>query len=191
MQVQGLPVSPEGLTISRTAPHYSLVEILWLLTYPNIHLKTPCSFPFPMSLVFSHWHKDHRYCPCWPGSKSPAIKVQLSPCLRCARLWLLLPCAEVLTGGTVWGWWQLLHLAPCVFLPGRAAGFWYLLWATCVEALGWFTAFHTKHMRWRLLLAQAASTSACATLCWAQPLLQGRQWGLHLPSSRAGSYYSQ
>lgn len=58
MQVQGLPVSLEGLTISRTAPHYSLVEILWLLTYPNFHLKTPSMFPFPVAVVFSHWHKD-------------------------------------------------------------------------------------------------------------------------------------
>lgn len=125
-------------------------------------------------------------CPrCWPGSKSPAIKVQLSPFLRCARLWLLLPCAEVLTGGTLWGWWQLLHLAPGVFLPGRDAGFWYPSWAAaCVDVLGWFTAFHTEHTRGKQLLAQAAPTSACTTLWWAQPLLQGRLWGPLLSQSR-------
>lgn len=46
MLVQGLPVSPEGLASSRTAPHYSLLEILWLLTFPNVHLKVPL-LPFP------------------------------------------------------------------------------------------------------------------------------------------------
>lgn len=35
--------------------------------------------------------------------------MQLSPCLKCARLWFLLPCGDVFTGGS---WWQLLHLAP-------------------------------------------------------------------------------
>lgn len=182
MQMQGLPVSPEGLTSSRTAPHYYLMEILWLLTFPIGHLKVPSPFPFPVSLVFSHWHKDlsqilslltweqESSCKgatlalCWSTHWRDSVRL-----------------VAALTRGTV-----------CVSLPGRAAGFWYPSWAaTRVEVLGWFTAFHTKHLRGKLLLAQAASTSAYSTLRWAQPLLQGRQWGLHLGSCRVGSHYSQ
>lgn len=115
----------------------------------------------------------------------------LSPCPRCARLWFLLPWAEVLTGGTVRGWWQPLHLAlrvsawqnSWVVIP-------FMSCCLCGTSVLVYSLSH-QHMRGKLLLAQAASTSACIMLCSAQPLLQGRQWRLHLPSCRVDSHYSQ
>lgn len=176
MQLQGLPVSPEGLTSSRTAPHYSLMEILWLLTYPNIYLKTPCSIRFPVSLVFSHWHKDlsqilslltweqESFCKGVTQPLPEVCQAFVPPALGWSTHWRdSARLVAALTPGTacVSAWqnsWVVIPFMSCC------------LCGTCALV---YSLSH-QHMRGKLLLAQAASTSACIMLCSAQPLLQGR-----------------
>lgn len=106
------------------------------------------------------------------------------------------PAFEILPGETEWEAGGSPYTWHCVvFLPGRAAGFWYLSWdVTGVEVLGWFTVFHTKCMRCKLLLAWAASISTRTPWCSARPQCASRQCGLNPCSCSIGlavDHYSQ
>lgn len=128
-------------------------------------------------------------CPCRLGSRGPAAEVAHSPRLSCIRLRLLFACiwnthwrdSEWEAGDSPYTWHCL------VFLPGKAAGFWYPSWAvTGVEVLGSFTMFPTKSKR------QVAAGTHCIRICLF--LLVFAQPGLHLCScslSLAVDHYSQ
>lgn len=166
MLLQGSPVSLECLTSSTTGPpYYSLMtDYLWQLTSPKVHLNASPSFPFPVSLVFRHWHKGLSWKlssqtweqeACCKGAIQPLPKVCQALASLCLRLkyWL-----ERLRVG---GWWQPLHLAP------RCVSAWQSSWVSisflschsCGSSGLVYSVSHQTHER------QAAAGTGCIHLC--------------------------